>query len=221
MSASAQIIPNDATRPLARLSRLCPTFTNNVQIFQAETVQICHNLQREITLAGIEELRQILGRGDSTGRCRVSGSSTSGQRGRLKVPFFTIENLKLELRFRVSKAAPPPHPLFLTSAKKNILKILRVHTNSQEKVISIGLTPFCSKHSKLVLLRPHKTRQSNQLTVAHPLAICPLSPHSTRHRIDFLLLRVLPLGFISTPPLRPLGPHLSRFRSHQSDISPP
>ena len=122
MSASAQIIPNDATRPLARLSRLCPTSTNNVQIFQAETVQICHNLQREITLAGIEELRQILGRGGSTGRCRVSGSSTSGQRGRLKVPFFTIENSKLELRFRVSKAAPPPHNKhWLTNILVNIL----------------------------------------------------------------------------------------------------
>ena len=174
-----------------------------------------HNLQSEITLAGIEELRQILGRGGSTGRCRVSGSSTSGQRGRLKVPFFTIENSKLELKFRVSKAASPPIPYFSAQHKKFTQIAEGTHTQSG------GLTPFCSKHPKLVLLRPHKTRRSNQLTVAHPLAICPPSPHSTRHRIDFLLLRVLPLGFISTSPLRPLGPHLSRFRSHQSDISAP
>ena len=91
-----------------------------------------------------------------------------------------------------------------------------VHTNSQEKVISLGLTPFCSKHSKLVFLQPHKTRQSKP-TSRLPYAPYPRTPLATV--LTFCSSGLLPLGFISTHPLRPLGPHLSPFRSHQSDIS--
>ena len=114
-----------------------------------------------------------------------------------------------------SGSHPPSHPVSKLSTTKST-QILRVHTASQEKVISIGLTPFCSKHSKLVFLQPHKTRQSKP-TSRLPYAPYPRTPLATV--LTFCSSGLLPLGFISTHPLRPLGPHLSHFRSHQSDIS--
>ena len=59
-------------------------------------------------------------------------------------------------------------------------------------------------------------------TVANSARHMPLDPFNPLHcRIDFLLLRVLPFGFISTP--HPIwgsawAPFLSHFRSQRPDI---